>query len=180
MRNSNGTFAKGSKHLVKHGMAKSQVYNVWSCMKSRCQNPNDSAYANYGGRGITVCDQWQEFARFYEDMGNPPDGHSLDRLNNDGPYSPTNCRWATPQEQSRNRRHVRKLTIDRETRIVAEWSEISGIKSATIRARIKKGWPVKDAVFHPLITRREGISRGEKLYGDRHGVQWTDERQEAA
>jgi hypothetical protein len=95
--------------ILHHGHAergnKSRTYNSWSAMLQRCHDPKHRSYKNYGGRGITVCQRWREsFEAFLADMGEPPEKHTLDRIDNDGNYEPSNCRWATRLMQSRNMR----------------------------------------------------------------------------
>ena len=80
------------------------LYNTWFLMRLRCKSPKCNAYPNYGGRGITYCNRWDDFWAFVDDMGPRPDGHTLDRLDNDGDYKPSNCRWSTPKQQADNRR----------------------------------------------------------------------------
>jgi hypothetical protein len=89
---------------LKHGKVGSSTYGIWAAMKTRCLNQNSPAYPYYGARGITVCERWMEFRKFLEDMGERPPGLSIDRIDNDKGYEPGNCRWATPLEQSHNRR----------------------------------------------------------------------------
>lgn len=102
---------KNLSHTLKHGFCKGQrnkpEYESWNKAKRRCFNKSDKAYLRYGGRGITMSEKWsKDFLEFYKDMGQKPNGSSLDRINNNGNYEPGNCRWATPKEQSRNRRNV--------------------------------------------------------------------------
>lgn len=93
-------------HAIKHRLSDTPEHYIWRGMKQRCYNPNNKSFKNYGGRGITICDRWQNsFENFLADMGKKPSPtHSIDRVNNDGNYEPANCRWATNQEQSDNKR----------------------------------------------------------------------------
>lgn len=136
----------------RHGMSKTIVYRKWLGMKSRIFNKKNSHYDRYGGRGISICERWMVFENFAADMGPMPSKkHEIDRKNNDGNYEPSNCRWATRKEQTRNYSRNRLMTIDGVTRVLAEWSEISGIPSCNIISRIDThGWPEKMAVFEPV------------------------------
>ncbi len=126
------------------------IYRRWGSMIQRCENPNDDSYENYGGRGISVCNRWFVFENFFADMGEiPGPKFTIDRINNDGNYEPSNCRWATRKQQNRNRRSNRFLTVDGQTKTLIEWSEISGLSHSSILGRLEKGMSHKDAVFTP-------------------------------
>ena len=102
-----------------------RIHGIWRGMKQRCQNPNCHSYKNYGGRGINICDEWLDFENFYEWAlsSGYQDELQIDRINNDGNYEPSNCRWVTPKENARNKRNNRYITIDGETRCISEWCE---------------------------------------------------------
>lgn len=144
-----------------HGKSRSAEHYAWLGMKRRCRNPNDAAYMNYGGRGITVCDRWvNSFENFLADMGQKPPGTSIDRINNDAGYSKDNCRWANRTEQNRNRRNNRYLTAFGKTLLITDWSRETGIDKTTITTRIQElRWSVDDAVSIPVGVKPRSIKR---------------------
>jgi hypothetical protein len=109
-------------------------------MKTRCLNPNSKRHKDYGGRGITVCDRWLKFENFLADMGECPKNKQLDRINNDGPYSPENCRWATQDEQHENRRVTLFLTYEGVTKPLFVWAKEKNLNYRTLIGRYNKGW----------------------------------------
>lgn len=132
----------------RHGLTGSLTHRIWCAMRARCQNPKHDAYAYYGGRGIAVCERWQSFDLFLEDMGECPPGHSIERSNNDRGYEPGNCSWVLANDQWRNRRSTKTITHNGRTLSHQEWARVLGISAATITHRLKAGWPV-DRVLTP-------------------------------
>lgn len=137
MSNPNGSRLRHG-HRRKSGT--SSEYSIWMKIRSRCLNPNSPAYADYGGRGISIAPEWDSFERFFEDMGcRPSMAHSIDRIDNEKGYSVENCRWATWKQQQRNRRDSRILTISGITATLAEHCERTGVKYKTAHMRLSKG-----------------------------------------
>lgn len=135
-------------------------YFAWLKMKARCHDPNNYAYARYGGMGITVCERWlRSFDNFIADMGlRPSTHHSLDRYpDNHGPYSPDNCRWALPKEQSHNRRDNLNVTIGAETHCIGEWIRIKSLNPGVVYSRISRGCTPEEAITRPVRLRRRSI-----------------------
>ena len=126
----------------KHGMTNTKTYYSWVSMKTRCFNKSDEHYKNYGARGITVCNEWlgkNGFQNFYKDMGERPRKKTLDRIDNDGNYELSNCRWATSKEQGNNQRSNHLVTYKGITKNVTQWAEILGIKRKTLFERARRG-----------------------------------------
>lgn len=122
-------------------------------MKYRCYNPKSLMFKHYGGRGISICEQWLGpvgFVRFVADMGMcPSPRHSIDRIDNNGNYSPENCRWETSAQQARNRRNNVFVTHGGETMCVGDWASRTGLDYCTLDYRLKAGWPVEKALATP-------------------------------
>lgn len=132
-----------------HGMRYSNEYRSWRHMKDRCLNPKDEHYKDYGGRGITICQEWiDSFEAFFRDMGlRPSIEYTLDRIDVNGNYEPDNCRWATRQEQVTNKRNSRKILYKGEIRVIAEWARLYGIPESTLRDRLDKGLAMEYALI---------------------------------
>lgn len=151
-----GCFSKEriGKLKLSHGNARAgkatTEYSAWAGMVKRCTNPNESNWKFYGGRGIKVCERWiNSFENFLADVGNKPSKtHSIDRINVDGDYEPSNCRWATKAEQSRNTRSNVMVTVDGVTRCLSDWCEITGVWADTFKKRVKAGIPPDIAITH--------------------------------
>ena len=142
-----------------HGKTKSTEYRSWIGMKQRCTNSRNAEFHRYGGRGISVCDRWlNSFENFIKDMGNKPEGKSIDRIDNNLGYSPENCRWATAEVQSNNKSNNRLYTIGNDSYSVIQWERITGTYRSTIQSRLKRGWDIKEAVYGEPVTNIKQIS----------------------
>jgi len=137
---------------ITHGLSKTKIYKVWQGLKTRCNKKQNRAYKNYGGRGISYDPRWEKFDAFLSDMGEPPDGLTLDRIDNNGDYCKDNCRWATWEQQQRNRRSNRIINYNgREWRLV-ELATYAGMIPATLAARINHGWDIQKAIEKPVTV----------------------------
>lgn len=139
----------------------SSEYATWSSMKQRCLDVAHSAYASYGGRGISVCERWLVFENFLADMGPRPSGRSLDRIDNDGNYEPSNCRWATAEQQCNNRRNNTRFDFNGKSLTLPQWSRELGIEYHTLKARRKRGL-TGAGLFRPVAEHQERIHCARK------------------
>jgi len=141
-------FGKGIRH---------ELYQTWRGMIGRCHNPNDKAYKYYGGRGIKVCDEWRhDPKRFFSDMGKRPIGLTLERINNDGKYEQSNCKWATRKEQARNRQVTTWVTLDGKKSSLTEVAERHNINAHTLRDRLSRGDDIRRALRLDLEREQKG------------------------
>jgi len=145
------------RSVTSHGKSYSLIYSVYRSMIERCNSEASHAYSDYGKRGITVCSRWSGeggFENFYEDMGDPLEGYSLDRIDNNGNYCPENCRWATNKEQNRNTRSNRLITYKGKTLCVTAWAEEIGVKPPLLFSRIRLGWSIEEMLTIPPGQKR--------------------------
>lgn len=144
---------KNGKNNTKHNLVKSSEYKTWRAIKARCLNPKNPAFHNYGGRGITICDRWlNSFENFLEDMGRKPSkNHSIDRINNNGNYELSNCKWSSKKEQSNNQRINKIVTYNEKTQTLRQWSEELKIDYNTLFSRINTSkWSIEKAFKTPI------------------------------
>jgi len=139
---------------INHGMSKTSIYSSWQSMRDRCLNKNNKQYKDYGGRGIKICDRWERFQVFCEDMGIKPLGTTIERLDNNGGYNKDNCAWATPKEQSRNTRANVTIKYKGERKCISEWAELYNIKRCTLGGRLRLGWGIHRALNEPVGGRK--------------------------
>lgn len=131
--------------------ARSRAYNIWVLMRARCDNPRATVYKYYGGRGITYDERWKSFANFWGDMGSGyRDSLTLDRIDSNKDYVPSNCRWIPLSEQNNNKRNTRYFTINGITKSFKEWITESGVKRSTVNQRYYVcGWSIEESLFTP-------------------------------
>jgi hypothetical protein len=143
-----------------HGMSGHPDYQLWKGMRARCGNPKHKGYPNYGGRGVKVCARWDDFATFLSDMGPRPDGHTLDRIDTNGDYEPTNCRWVTDSTQRRNRRDNVLLTLHGRTMVMEDWAKELGVSQRMLCARLERGWSATEALTRPVRRTSRTVTTG--------------------
>lgn len=141
-------------HNATHGMSGSPTYRSWEAMKRRCQSTNSSQYSYYGGRGITVCARWDSFEIFLSDMGERPQGMTLDRINPDENYSPDNCRWASRSRQSTNKRNNIRIEHLGKTMTLVAWAKKTGIHRDTLYQRYMRDGDRPPRLFRPVKCQR--------------------------
>ena len=140
--------------LVKHGLSNTRLYSIWYQMKRRCSDTKCNKYAIYGGRGITVCEEWMDFINFYEwALANGyKETLTIDRIDGNGNYEPSNCRWVTVTEQNRNKCNTKYCTFNETTKPLVEWAEEVGMNDGTLRSRLERGWDMKRAMTEQVKT----------------------------
>lgn len=141
-----------NQNHLKHGMGNTRLYHIWKSMKQRCNNPKCINYHNYGGKGITVCDEWDDFIQFkdWAMKAGYKDNLTIDRIESSGNYCPDNCRWVTYKIQNNNKNNNIMIEYNGEVHTISEWSNIIGIKMQTLWRRLKSGWSIEKALTTPL------------------------------
>lgn len=145
----------GALRGVRAGKRRPPEYKSWESMMARCYNPRSANYDDYGGRGVQVCDRWKNFALFLEDMGARPPRTSLGRIDTNGDYEPSNCRWETAEQQQNNKRNNRTISIDGQSLTYSQWERRMGLRRRTISQRLFLGWDERRAVMAPLDTNKQ-------------------------
>ncbi len=150
-----------------HGLSGTSTHRVWKSMMARCYTPSATGFKNYGGRGIGVCDRWREsYVNFLADMGERPEGFTIERINVNGPYNPDNCRWATRMEQGANKRNNVVFDVGGERLTMAEAAKAVDIPYDMLRHRVSRGWSGASALARPKNTKHSALviaAGGERL-----------------
>lgn len=160
-----GCLRKTDPNNIKHGKSRTRIYGIWTNMKTRCCNPRSKAYPRYGGRGIKVCDEWtdaSEFIKWANESGYN-DGLTLDRIDNDGDYCPSNCRWVSMKVQGNNTSRNKFFTMDGETKTLTEWCDDKGMPYKTVHKRVfMLGWDFRKAMETPVDKKKRNTLAGTK------------------
>jgi len=160
--------------IVKHNMCKTKIYYVWSGVIQRCNNSNNNRYADYGGRGITVCKKWLKFENFRDDMYKSYKEHcnkygendtQIDRTDNNKGYLKENCKWSTRKEQQNNTRFNYFLTYKGQSLNITQWAKKLNMKSSTINTRIKRGWSIERTLNTPALTCNQSLQLARAVLG---------------
>jgi hypothetical protein len=155
-RNTSKCLICHNKGFIKHGMYKSVEYRSWRNMINRCTRPDNRYFHHYGGRGITIDPDWMDFRNFIRDMGPQPPSHTIERIDNDGPYAPWNCRWATRREQQNNRRTNRIIEFGGRRATITQWAASLGVTPPTLHYRLASPrWSLELALTTPAIPRNK-------------------------
>ena len=168
-----------------HGLSGTLVYRCWSSMQNRCNNPASADWPRYGGRGIKVCQEWNDLHQFLIDMGHPPEGMTIERIDNDGNYEPGNCRWATRAEQNDNTCRNAFVTWQGRTQTIKEWAKELDMEPRRISERLKRGWSVERALTTSSPKkfeegRQQAIDRAKALWRTRGKVYAANSRSRQA
>lgn len=148
--------AERNRQNAIHGMTGSRTYRIWKGLKERCELKNSKDWKNYGGRGITVCQDWKKsFQSFLQDMGEAPIGMQIDRIDNNDGYYKANCRWTTIEVQANNRRTCKYVTYKNKTQSVSDWAKECGLERKTLEYRIRSEWPIEKALTTPSLIKRK-------------------------
>jgi hypothetical protein len=152
-----------------HGLAGTRVYNAWKSMHARCYNPECPVYSHYGGRGIQVCRRWNSIFNFLEDMGHPPVGMSIDRRDNDGDYTPENCRWATQEQQNENTSRNRYIAWGGRELTIKGWAKELDLNPKSLSERLRRGWSIERALTTPTAR---GYQEGRSIHNAATKANW--------
>lgn len=144
---------KLKERRLKHGMSETKLNGIYSSMKRRCYNKNDKNYNDYGNRGITVCDEWKNNSKAFYNWAlsnGYQEGLTIDRIDNNGNYEPSNCKWATMKEQSRHRRNSRLVEYNGKAQCISAWAEELGVREGLLRDRLRANWSIEKAFNTPV------------------------------
>jgi hypothetical protein len=152
-----------------HLLSGTRLYSTWASMHRRCHDSRDPNYCHYGGRGIRVCDRWNDVRMFLVDMGHPPLGMSIGRVDNDGDYTPDNCRWETQEQQNENTRRNVYVTWQGRSQTIKAWARELNMDPRRISERLRRGWSVERTMQTPCPV---GYEQGRRAHMERARADW--------